>query len=117
MVGLLWQYEMLKGTTKPTLVEAWGECSLISDLYPGMPRDSHDLVRAIGTFAGYVGVTPNVLQRAISKLGIVPAMIALNYVAGRVEHVRNVPAYLTSMVQRYHRGEAIAGGRIRSTSA
>jgi hypothetical protein len=91
----------------------WASCKHVNCLYDEPPGNMHALAALIHQFSRFVQVGNRMAMIALERLGPVNALIAFDYLAGRVDDLENPEGYLMSMIKAYSSGRTIAGGRLR----
>ncbi|ETX13573.1 hypothetical protein OCH239_09850 [Roseivivax halodurans JCM 10272] len=92
---------------------AWTRCATITSLYPDMPPSVHGLGQLIQEFSSFLGLGQDITARAVGLLGWDGALLAIDYLAEKIQKIDRPRAYLEAMLSGYRSGKPIAGGRVQ----
>ncbi|MFX4300186.1 helix-turn-helix domain-containing protein [Pseudosulfitobacter pseudonitzschiae] len=96
-----------------TIGQIWDACSSLTCFYERPPSDLHQLAKLLYQFGSFIQIGERMTMIAVQSLGPVKALVAMDYLAEKLEGLRNPEGYLMSMVKAFECGKAIAGGRVR----
>lgn len=97
----------------PPIPVIWRSCPEVAACFPSPPTDAHGVGRNLIDFSGFLGLGQPVVTKALNILGWARLLVALDYMASRIQQIRNPGGYLDRMMRSFLAGEAIAGGRIQ----
>ncbi|WP_088625959.1 helix-turn-helix domain-containing protein [Oceanicola sp. 22II-s10i] len=92
--------EPVKPDTKETGqgTDRWFSMTHIVPFFPDPPRDLHSLQRILFDFGTMLGMRASTLSQAVVSLGLIPALEALNRIAGLIDDIIHPDAYLLQLV-------------------
>ncbi|WP_233270577.1 helix-turn-helix domain-containing protein [Chachezhania sediminis] len=90
----------------------WQQLHTMATYYPAPPSSPHQTAKILFEFSSFLGLGTNTVEKAIESLGLLGALIAIDYVAENISKIGKPQSYLMSMLRCREQGEAIAGGRL-----
>ncbi|MCJ7874393.1 hypothetical protein [Phaeobacter sp. J2-8] len=70
------------------------------------------MINAIIDFCSFMALERDIVIRTLSVLGWEKAIVTLDYLAEKLPSLNRPHGYLLSMIERYEKGQAIAGGQV-----
>ncbi|MCE0507276.1 hypothetical protein LR948_18075 [Roseivivax sp. GX 12232] len=96
-----------------TFTQVWHSCSSIVSMYEHPPSSSKSLAGVILEFSGFLGLRHNQALTTLQAWGPCNMLLALDYIASRIDRIAQPAGYLSSMLRKWRNGEPVAAGRIR----
>ncbi|WP_238368685.1 helix-turn-helix domain-containing protein [Mesobacterium pallidum] len=93
--------------------DVWRRCPEVSACFPSPPTGPREANERLVIFSSFLGLGQQAVTSALELMGWARVLIALDYMAGRIETIKNPDGYLAHMARAYKSGQVIAGGRLR----
>lgn len=94
------------------LASLWADTKTLQQFYPECPRQEQTMIKAIIDFCSFMALERDIVIRTLSVLGWEKAIVTLDYLAEKLPSLNRPHGYLLSMIDRYEKGQAIAGGQV-----
>lgn len=90
----------------------WSSASNLSEMYPEAPRNERQLYNLLHEYSSYFRLGQETIARSLAILGWERLLVAMDYLAEKIQGIQNPRAYLQSMLKAFESGQRIAGGRV-----
>ncbi len=81
-------------------------------MYPEVPKSEHQLYNLLYEYSSHFRLGQETFVRSLAILGWERLVVAMDYLAEKIQGIMNPRAYFVAMVKSYEDGQRIAGGRI-----
>jgi hypothetical protein len=90
----------------------WSSAPNLSDMYPEAPGNERQLYNLLYEYSSYFRLGQETFARSLAILGWERLLVAMDYLAEKIQGIQNPRAYLQSMLKAFESGQRIAGGRV-----
>ena len=90
----------------------WSSASNLSEMYPEAPGNERQLYNLLHEYSSYFRLGQETFARSLAILGWEYLLVAMDYLAEKIQGIQNPRAYLQSMLKTFESGQRIAGGRV-----
>ena len=90
----------------------WSSTSSLSEMYPEAPRNERQLYNLLHEYSSYFRLGQETFAQSLAILGWERLLVAMDYLAEKIQGIQNPRAYLQSMLKTFESGQRIAGGRV-----
>jgi len=98
---------------RPHRIEmVWSGAAHLRALYPEVPSTAHSLYNTLHNLTGQMMIKRETFAEALATLGWERLVIALDYLAEKVQRIGKPGAYFKAMLRSFEGGQKIAGGRV-----
>ncbi|MWB78730.1 replication protein C [Pseudooceanicola sp. 216_PA32_1] len=79
---------------------SWSALNTVPAFFPDPPRTEQGLLRLIYDFGAMLGIQPPALSQVVSTIGPMPALVAMDGIAMKIEQVENPGRYLAGIAAK-----------------
>ena len=90
----------------------WSSTSNLNEMYPEAPGNERQLYNLLHEYSSYFRLGQETFARSLAILGWECLLVAMDYLAEKIQSIQSPRAYFQSMLKSFESGQRIAGGRV-----